>query len=55
MATIIDEITRKNETEHGWRYALRLDDQQVVVGFWWQSPTQVNPRLKWPSAVILTF
>jgi hypothetical protein len=42
MATIIAEITRKSETEHGWRHALRLNDQQVVVGFWWQSPIQAS-------------
>ncbi|KAJ7465199.1 hypothetical protein FB451DRAFT_1179375 [Mycena latifolia] len=40
MATIIAEVTQKSETEHGWRHALRLNDQQVIVGFWWQSPIQ---------------
>ncbi|KAJ7607827.1 hypothetical protein DFH06DRAFT_971911, partial [Mycena polygramma] len=43
MASIITEVTRKGETEHGWRHSLRLNDQQVVVGFWWQSPIQASP------------
>ncbi|KAJ7856363.1 hypothetical protein B0H14DRAFT_2352759 [Mycena olivaceomarginata] len=35
-------LTLPSETEHGWRHALRLNDQQVVVGFWWQSPIQAS-------------
>lgn len=40
-ASILDSLARKAETEHGWRYSVRLDSDQVLAGIFWQSPAQV--------------
>lgn len=41
-ASILDSLTKKAETEHGWRYSVRLDENQVLIAIWWQSPTQAS-------------
>ena len=32
----------RERTDQGWKYRLQIDDDQVVVGIWWQSPRQVE-------------
>ncbi|KAF7361212.1 hypothetical protein MSAN_01153300 [Mycena sanguinolenta] len=41
-ASVLDSLTKKADTEHGWRYSVRLNNDQVLIGIFWQSPVQVD-------------
>ena len=41
-SAILNSLREKNEREHGWRYQIQLDENQVLTGLWWQSPVQVT-------------
>ena len=40
IPAILASLTQKSSVEHGWRYHLKLDENSVVTGIWWQSPLQ---------------
>jgi hypothetical protein len=42
IAAIIAVLQRKIDDGERWQYKLRLDENQVVVGLWWLSPTQLD-------------
>lgn len=42
VATILSQLQAKSQEEHGWQYHIRLDDDQTLVGLWWQSPAQAR-------------
>ena len=41
-SAILNSLREKGEREHGWRYQIQLDEDQVLIGLWWQSPAQVT-------------
>lgn len=40
IPAILASLTHKSSAEHSWRYHLKLDENAVVTGIWWQSPLQ---------------
>ena len=40
VASIIANLQEKNRAGENWTYYLHLDENQTVVGLWWQSPDQ---------------
>lgn len=40
MHAIIASLEEKSAATHGWKYHLKLDEEGVVTGIWWQSPLQ---------------
>ena len=41
-SAILNSLREKGEHEHGWQYQIQLDENQVLIGLWWQSPAQVT-------------
>ena len=42
VATIIAHLQEKQSEDLGWTYDLHLNEQQQVIGLWWQSPVQAG-------------
>lgn len=51
-ASIIASLRKKDDEEHGWRYELKLDENQVVVGLWWQSPAQAELTCRFSDILV---
>lgn len=51
-ASVVESLARKAETEHGWKYAIRLNSDQVLVGIWWQSPVQAALTRRYGDVLI---
>ncbi|KAJ3516162.1 hypothetical protein NLJ89_g1290 [Agrocybe chaxingu] len=39
---IIASLQKKAQEEHGWNWRLKVDENMVVTGIWWQSPLQAD-------------
>ena len=42
----------REHTDQDWKYQLQIDDDQVVVGIWWQSPCQVELTRQYSDLLI---
>lgn len=52
IATILESLRVKAEQEHGWKYVIRLDESQTVIGLWWQSPVQSELTRRYADILI---
>ena len=52
VATIIAHLQEKQSEDPGWTYDLRLNEQQQVIGLWWQSPVQAGLTRRFSDILI---
>lgn len=52
VSAILASLREKADREHGWVFDLRLDENQTVIGLWWQSPTQAELTQRYHDILI---
>lgn len=52
VSAILSHLQAKSQEEHGWKYHLKLDDDQVLIGLWWQSPKQARLTKRYYDVLI---
>lgn len=40
VASILQDLREKKGKDNGWNYNTEVDSANVLVGIWWQSPSQ---------------
>jgi MULE transposase domain len=52
VASIIAKLQERIRSGENWTYHLRLDENQTVIGLWWQSPEQAELVRRYPDILI---
>jgi hypothetical protein len=52
IAAILASLQQKRLEDSRWNYELRLNENQQVVGLWWQTPIQVELTRRFPDLLI---
>lgn len=52
IATILTNLQQKRAEDSRWNHELRLNENQQVIGLWWQSPIQAELTRRFPDILI---